>query len=233
MKYYEIKIQRFFDNDMVASNANGDRVKDCEKYFRQISEHLLEETPPIFDYFFLESFDKKKYWEWILCDVQQMTREASIIGGGGLLVSPILKEILESVELVKLHKFYESVLMYKGERLERYIFHFSGDDFWKNNLEGINFSATEFYRSDTREVMSINGGLDVYLRESSNLYKLNKTELYPKRLVLNQRLDFLYMGSIGYASIASEVLKEKIEKAGIIGFEFKELDFEVVVKEDV
>jgi len=48
-------------------------------------------------------------------------------------------------------------------------------------------------------------------------------------LVLNEAFDFFPMGTFLKDDLVSERLKQAIETVGITGFEFSELDYEVVV----
>ena len=64
-----------------------------------------------------------------------------------------------------------------------------------------------------------------------NYIDIYKKDIVPKQIVLNQAVDFIPMfGIINSGVIISERLKNAIEDTGLEGFEFKELDYEVVVE---
>lgn len=231
MKYYKIEVQsHYLKEGMIASHANGDNVENGEKYFDLIDEGELLDSPPVFNSFFLESFDKKKYWEWILCDVHGFIGEGSQMTGSAILVSPALKEILESVQLATPYRFYPSTLKYKREILERYIFHYSGDKIWKNKMDVIDFKKSHFYHSLTKETVEVD---DVHTRldEARKIYNAhngNHRLLFDK-IVLKEPLDFFCLSIDTGNFIASERFRERVESAGLVGFEFSELEYEVEV----
>ena len=62
MKYYKTKIKRIFDKEnKVLGHANGEFVPNGRFYFDRIGKDEIIEDAPIFDYFHLQSFDKKNF----------------------------------------------------------------------------------------------------------------------------------------------------------------------------
>ena len=233
MKYYKIKLQRNFENDMIATNACGDYVEKGELYFRQIEEELLLESPPVFDYFFLKSFDKKKYWEWILCDVHRFIGGGSRMNTGSFFVSPLLKELLESVKLAKPYLFYPSKLKYKGVKVGRYIFHYFGEKIIEEKMTYVDFQSSSICCTTNNRQVQIKD-ITEYLKVDEEIGEATDYDngLKVKKLMLKDELDLYFIGYIGCGMIASDRFRKKVESEGIIGFEFHELDYEVVVKSE-
>lgn len=128
----------------------------------------------------------------------------------GFLVSKKLKEVLEQFNIAKPFRFYESKLMYQGEKLEYYIFHLAQNE-WKE----FNSSQSAFYLNDER--------LDVSITSNRELKKLMKSEPNIKmNLVLKNQSDIFYFSQFNY--VVSELLKNKLEELNISGFEFTELN---------
>ncbi|MDO4230449.1 MAG: hypothetical protein Q4C98_11595, partial [Capnocytophaga sp.] len=61
------------------------------------------------------------------------------------------------------------------------------------------------------------------------IYDKYDEELKIKKVVLTEFFDFIPLNPISSDIIVSEILKQAIEDNNIIGFEFSELDYEVVV----
>ena len=128
MKYYKIDIKTFYDQPMqyVAKGdtfkttkktlqigrANGELVPNARHYFDRMGKGEIIKDAPVFDYFFLESFDKKIYWEWRLQDVHGFIGVGSIIIGW--YISTRFKELLEQFKIAKDYYFYPTKLLYKG-----------------------------------------------------------------------------------------------------------------------
>lgn len=147
MKYYKIQIKSFY-NDRIASSANFIDNSN-EKIFEAIGGGEILQNIPVFDYFFLESFDEKKYWEWKLFDVHKFIGESSRMLGS-LLVSLKLKELFNKFKISKPHFYYKSNLVYKDKKYEYYIFQFTGKKIYKDLTKYINFSKSVFFNPVTR-----------------------------------------------------------------------------------
>ena len=62
MKYYKTKIKRIFDKEnKILGQANGEFVPNGAFYFDRMRKREIIEDAPIFDYFHLQSFDKKNF----------------------------------------------------------------------------------------------------------------------------------------------------------------------------
>ncbi len=121
MKYYKINIKLFY-GDRIASSANGKNVPNSESFFDNIRSGKILNNTPIFDYFILESFDKEKYWEWDFFDVYNGMGEYP--GNYNWYISDDLKLSLENFKIAPNYHFYETRLLYKGEKLKYWVFQF-------------------------------------------------------------------------------------------------------------
>ena len=233
MKYFRIDIKRFYDNDMIATNANGDKILNGSSYFWKMDKGELIQDAPIFDYFYLESFDEKKHWEWQINDVHGFIGEGSQISGW--LISVKLKTLLEKFKIASPCFYYLSKLLYKGRKMDYYIFQFSGRLIYEQTLLYIDYSHTIFWNPVKKENVMIENKED-FLPIYKKIYKENGSidkVMQNKKLVLNNELDFFPMQNFLKDNIVSERLKQAIEENGITGFEFSELDYEVVVDQSV
>ena len=62
MKYYKIDFKSIFEEEnKVLGHANGEFVPNGAFYFDRIGNGEIIEDAPVFDYFHLQSFDKKKF----------------------------------------------------------------------------------------------------------------------------------------------------------------------------
>jgi hypothetical protein len=224
MKYSKIQIKRFYENDMVATHANGDKVFNnilqTEILFKKLGDGEIIDNLPVLSPFTLKSFDKKEFWEWILCDVYSFTRLASYIQGW--YISDKLKLLLENFKIAPQYYFYETQLLYKGEKLKYWIFQFPINPYQNIDFEKSKFMLPQdsnvynfhsedeyifFYRKEHRETKRKLKGITNYLKDNYDIAKSTNNEI-----------------------IVSERLKNAIEENGITGFEFSELDYEVVVQ---
>lgn len=146
MKYYKIKKKGIFEKeDKVLGHANGQFVPNGAFYFDRIGEGEIIEDAPIFDYFHLQSFGEEKDWEWRLQDVHGFIYVGSIITGW--YISDKLKMLLENFKIAPKYHFYETRLLYKGEKLKYWIFQFPIEP-----LQNIVFEKTNFcYLKDGKQ----------------------------------------------------------------------------------
>ena len=141
MKYYKIKRKtQFPELGRIASGAEGKNVPEKE-YFDRIGKREIIENTPIFDYFILESFEKEKYWEWALFDVHDFIGVGSIMCGW--YISDKLKSVLENFRIAPKYHFYETRLLYKGEKFKYWIFQFPIGGFHNYNYEKSDFYYKE------------------------------------------------------------------------------------------
>ncbi len=229
MRYFKINIQPFY-GERIASRANGDNVPDALFYFNKISQGEILFSAPFFDYFFLESFDKKKYWEWKLFDVHRLTKEAGRIPGW--LISEKLKSLLESHNLSKPYYFYPSKLRYKGKKIDYYIFQFTGNLIYEQTLNYVDYPMSIFWEPAKKVSVKVKDKNNFLLEYDRVINETRGMEniLQFKKLILNEPLDFFPLSSLTIGNLISEKLKNAMEENGIEGFEFSELDYEVVVE---
>lgn len=226
MGYYKIDIKRSFPNDMVATNAEGEKIPNAEDYFYQMDRGEEISSPPLFDYFYLKSFDQKEYWEWMLSDVYDFIGEGSQIPGW--LISEKLKNVFDRFNLVEPHFMYNSKLMFKGEKLDYFIFHFRGKVLTDFIREKMSFSKSIFANPITNEIFRVDNKNDFVTKKKACLIAYD-SKIEIKQIVLKEDIDFFPMQSFLVDNLVSKRLKEAIEQEGITGFEFTELDYEVII----
>ena len=223
MKYYKIQIKSFY-GDRIASNANF--IDNSKEYiFKKISLGEIIPDTPIFDYFFLESFDEKQYWEWALFDVHNFIGVGSIMCGW--YISDKLKSVLENFRIAPKYHFYETRLLYKKEKFKYWIFQFIASYRRLNKMQFVNFSQSIFHANNENYVFN---SYEDWSDKNDEIYDECKEKLILKKVVLTESFDFFPLIPISSDIIVSENLKQSIEENGITGFEFFEIDYEVVVE---
>ena len=223
MKYYKIKRKtRFPELGRIASGAEGKNVPEKE-YFYRIGKGEIIENTPIFDYFVLKSFDKEKYWEWALFDIHSFIGEGSQICGW--YISDKLKTILEKFRIAPKYHFYETRLLYKEEKFKYRIFQFPIEP-----LKNIIFEKSNFYyiKNGKQNEIEIKNESE-FMQIRSDLFIEEDIELECSKVCLLDSFDIVYQQPNG-GVLCSERLKQAIEENGITGFEFFEIDYEVVVE---
>lgn len=229
MKYYKIEIQSFFENHRISSDADGDKIFNARYYFEQIGKGEIMSDVTLFDYFTLFSYDKYIYWEWHLFDVFRFTSEAGRMHAW--LISEDFKNLLENFKLSQPHHFYHSKLLYKGEKLDYYIFQFAGKaivDLIRTKY--IDWTKSILFNPIDKSYLHINSTQE-FVDKSLKIMRDSSydKEIQLKKLTLTEELDFFPMATFLHDDIVSERLKNAIETMGIEGFEFSELDYEVSV----
>lgn len=230
MKYFKIKIKTIYqDNDRISSSASGENINNADDYFIKMDNGDIVYDAPIFDFFSLKSYDKKEYWEWLLVDVFDFTGKGSRIPGW--LISKKLRGLLEKFKIAEPHFYYSSKLLYKKEKLDYYIFQFSGKNFRVPLTNYIDFNKSIFYDPNNNIEMTIQNATDLLFQQGKILEEsgFDIINVPIKKLVLNDNIDFISMQNFLGDKIVSENLKKSIEENGITGFEFSELDYEVVI----
>ncbi|MTH15802.1 DUF1629 domain-containing protein [Flavobacterium sp. LC2016-01] len=224
MKYYNIYIKTHY-GERVASSANGQNVPDKDELFGKIRKGEILNSAPVFDYFVLESFDEQKYWEWALFDV--FYGRGDFPHNGNWYVSNDLKKTLENFKIAPEFHFYETKLLYKGDKYKYWIFQFIASYRKLNKMKYINFSKTLFSIKDKEYVFN---SYEEYSQKNEEIYDKYEEDLHLKEVVLNQFFDFIPLNPISSNIIVSENLKEAIENMKFEGFEFTELDFKVILE---
>ncbi len=223
MKYYKIQIKSFY-GDRIASNANF--IDNSKEYiFKKISLGEIIPDTPIFDYFFLESFDEKQYWEWALFDVHNFIGVGSIMCGW--YISDKLKSVLENFRIAPKYHFYETRLLYKKEKFKYWIFQFIASYRRLNKMQFVNFSQSIFHANNENYVFN---SYEDWSDKNDEIYDECKEKLILKKVVLTESFDFFPLIPISSDIIVSENLKQAIEENGITGFEFFDIDYEVVAE---
>ena len=221
MKYYKTKIKRIFDKEnKVLGHANGEFVPNGAFYFDRIGKDEIIEGAPIFDYFHLQSFDKKNFWEWRLQDVHGFIGAGSIITGW--YISDKLKSLLEKFRIAPKYHFYETRLFYKEEKFKYWIFQFPIDYFQNVNHE------KSFYSIPDENILLNFKNREEFLAAYKEEFRKTKRKLITKKICYLENYDLVVNNSIEI--LCSERLKQAIEENGIIGFEFFEIDYEVVAE---
>ena len=221
MKYYKTKIKRIFDKEnKVLGHANGEFVPNGRFYFDRIGKDEIIEDAPIFDYFHLQSFDKKNFWEWRLQDVHGFIGAGSIITGW--YISDKLKSVLENFKIAPKYHFYETRLLYKEEKFKYWIFQFPIDYFLNVNYE------KSFYSIPDENILLNFKNREEFLAAYKEEFRKTKKKLITKKICYSENYDLVANNSTEI--LCSERLKQAIEENGIIGFEFFEIDYEVVAE---
>ncbi|WP_309607564.1 hypothetical protein [Flavobacterium sp.] len=234
MKFYKINDESLDlqqkSKGLVADvpSANGEFVSNGKEYFEKIGNGEILNSTPVFDFFHLQSFGPKEEWEWRLQDVHGGM--GVYPGGGCWYISDDFKLLLENFKIAKLCQFYETKLLYKTNKLKYWIFQFAGRYGKLNKMDYINFSKSTFLADG--KVIEIYS-YEEYLEKNEEFYDKEKKDLEIKRVVLNENIDFTTLYTICEDKIVSEKLKEAIEKMQLKGFIFSELDYEVVVNDEI
>ncbi|GHT19125.1 hypothetical protein FACS189429_6470 [Bacteroidia bacterium] len=222
MKYYKIdRIVIDMTYHKGISNANGEFVPNGEEYFNRIGNGEIIQNASVFDYFHLQSFGDKEDWEWHLQDIH---------GGGWVYprgadwyISDKCKKLLEQFFIAPKYHFYETRLLYKGEKLVYWIFQFPIEPF-----QNIDFQKSDFILKDDNNIYHFDSE-EEYLTFYRREHRETKRKLLCTKLCIKQRYDILY--SPRNEKIVSERLKTAIEENGIEGFEFLEIEYEVVIND--
>ena len=226
MKYYKIDYKGIFkEENKVLGQANGEFVPNGAFYFDRMRKREIIEDAPVFDYFHLQSFDKKIFWEWRLQDVH------GFIGKFPMFciwyISDKLKLVLEKFKIAPKYHFYETRLLYKEEKFKYWIFQFIASYRRLNKMQFVNFSQSIFHANNENYVFN---SYENWSDKKDEIYDECKEKLILKKVVLTESFDFFPLIPISSDIIVSENLKQAIEENGIVGFEFFEIDYEVVAE---
>ncbi len=214
--------------------ANGKFVPTGKEYFERIGKGEIIYDAPVFDYFFLESFDRLRpeTWEWKLQDIHGFIEEYPT-GGGIFFISDYFKQLLEQFNLAHPYHFYPSKLKYKSQKLDYHLFKLSSD-LDKNVLfekcvfdleHRINETKHGIYKGSIKNFKE-------FEEQDEALRRPEKLKLIPKTIVLKYNYDLIALFGTGGGVIISERLKQAIEKAKIEGLEVKPTNYEVIMPEE-
>jgi len=223
MKYYSLKLKLWDDSVLddrtkdpkVYPRANGDRISNNNGFlttsgnFGKIYFENYVDEAPVFDYFYLYNLTSQKEYDWILLDAYDYIGQ-NIPSCRGFLVSKKFKETLERFEIAKPFRFYESRLMYQGEKLEYYIFHLA-----QNEWNEFNPKLSSFHTDGQKLEGVIKGN-----RELKKILRIHPN--VNMKIHLNELFDIFFFAQFGY--VISENLKTEIEKMGLNDFEFIKLE---------
>ncbi|RRJ86497.1 hypothetical protein EG240_16065 [Paenimyroides tangerinum] len=225
MIYYKIKIKKLYENEMIAPSANGKNVPNNEVYFNKMRKGEIIKDTPVFDYFHLESYDLEQYWEWNLFDACDGIGDYP--GNSNWYISNRFKLLFESFKIAPKFHFYETRLLYNGEKLKYWIFQFLAPYRKLNKMEHINFSKSNFSLNKKKYTFS---SYSDWSDINEGIYDEYKTDLKLVKVSLMDFFDFIPLNPISSDIICSEKLRRAIEENRITGFEFSELDYEVEVE---
>ncbi len=196
------------------------QVPNGKTYFDRMGAGEIITDAPVFDYFFLESYGAKKDWEWRLQDIHSFIGEYPI--GNHWYISDALKTLLEQFRIAPQTHFYETRLLYKGEKIKYWIFQMQ---FERNKY--IDFSKSKFGLENETTLYSFNNE-----EEYQTNYRKEYNETDRKYITLKQVIQSSYdlFKTTANDIVITETLKKAIESNGLEGFEFLELHYEVVVE---
>lgn len=218
MKYYKVAPAFNNANKRVASSASGDKVLKGEEYYNILKDGEFHKEIPLLKHFFLESYDEKKYWDFQLNDIHNLIGKANTIIG--YYLSNDFKNILEDFNIAPVFNFYETLLLYKEKELKYWLFQYG-----VNSFDNFNLPQSIFKIEDEEFIIKTQ---DEYWIKKREARKVNTSKLLLKKLSINGNYDFFF-NQINSDTVVSGNLKKIIEDANLKGFEFVQLDYEVVV----
>jgi hypothetical protein len=229
MKFYELKEEQIEGECFVPSVTFEKMTPSLNTMIRLMEKEPFNESIEI-DYFIFDDYGEaylKEFNENNLFDIYTIGPYIGPSNGNCLLVSPKMKALLETVEITTPYIFYPARLLVKGEKID-----YSVLQVYKI-FNSINFEKSKFWLCDSPDDQRLKEFDDTvvndgnhYMEIQETLYNANKTSLRFKSIVYPIYFDISY-GLWGGLFIVSEKLKETIEKEGMKGVAFKELDFEV------
>jgi hypothetical protein len=226
MHFYKIK-KASIENNILIGSVNGKNIPNGNNYFCKINNGEILSNAPIFDYFFLQSFEDKELWEIYLKDIHG---GIGIFPLGNWLVSDKLKKLLEKYLLAKDYFFYESRLLYKGMKLTFWLFQFTAIYRKLNKTKYIDFEKSCFVSKKRSDKLVKLISYSDYLNYEYELKNKENDKILSKKISLKEHVDLITLVPIRPDIVISERLKTAMEENNIEGFEFSELDYEVVVE---
>lgn len=223
MKHYILKLRLWNDSIMdeesdgrkVYPEASGDKVSNSNGYLTKGGElgkiyfEKYVDDAPVFDYFYLYNSTYQKEYDWILLDAYGYVGQ-NVPSCRGFLVSERFKDLLESFKIAQPYRFYKSKLLYRGQKLDYYIFHLA-----QNEWNELNYDLTAIFHEgkNIKPTILNNRELKKLIKEFPDL----KMEI-----CFNKQSDIFYFAHFGY--VVSENLKKEIEKSEFVDFEFVEIE---------
>lgn len=223
MKFYSLKLKLWDDkiidaksnNPRVYPCANGSRIINSGDYLGQAGRiHLSNyvDDAPVFDYFYLYNLSYQSEFDWILLDAYSFAGQ-NIPSIRGFLVSEKFRQVLNNFKVAKPFRFYKSKLMYKGEKLDYYIFQLAQDE-WKE----LDFEESVFHLNGER--------LDIKVTSNREFKKLLadakvQTNELSVNFELNEFADIFFFSQ--YNIVVSENLMSEMIGAELKDFEFHPL----------
>ena len=171
----------------------------------------------------MQTSGPKEEWEWRLQDVHGGAYDYPV--GGYWYISDDFKNLLENFKIAPDYHFYETKLLYKGNKLKYWIFQTPIRPF-----ENLNFQKCEFILKDDVNTYVFQTE-DEYLLFYKKQYRETKRKLGSKKIFFNDNYDYVENPNTG-DKLVSENLKNAIEAMKLEGLEFFEIDY-VVITPDV
>lgn len=149
--------------------------------------------------------------------------------GGSLYLSDRAKQVFEQFDIAKGYHFYPSKLLYKGDKLDYWIFQYAANDNGLSHKLYIDYPKSVFYDEQQDIELKISDYEEFkIIRDRIGEDTDYEKDLIAQKTALNQPVDFIpFFGINSNGTVASEKLKLAIEAADLVGFEFKEVEYEV------
>lgn len=231
MKYYKLSIiRRFPQEDKVLGHANGVFVTNGKAYFQRIGNGEVIPDAPVFDYFHLQSYGIPEEWEWRLQDVHSFIGDGSIINGW--YISDKCKKLFEQFNIAKGFHFYATKLLYKGEKLNYWIFQIAAEENGISNKSYVDYQKSIFFDEEKGVLVEVKDYSEFKIARDKIEQKSDyEKDLITKRIVLKEHVDHIPMFCINNSGeIVSERLKTAIENEGLVGFIFSDLEYPVEIQ---
>lgn len=179
---------------------------------KTIQGYHIVENAPVFDYFLLGDGSSRRKFDWIKLDMYSV-----FALGGGFLVSERFKEVISRFGLPR-HKFYPAKLMYKGQKLDYYLFQLG---------EGTRTIYEQCSYSE-RGSGIVQSAVELGIKHEDDYYDVRQT-YFKKESVLEVH-DFMldkfhdYFICRELFKVVSEPLKEALEAEGLTeGWKFEDI----------
>ena len=182
----------------------------------------VDAAAEVFDHFSLASLSHSSGYDWILLDAYDFIGAVVPVESFGLLVSPKLRGVLETFRIAPPHRFYPAKLLYRGDKLDYFVFH-PAHDKWANlvwersefTLRHRKTRETEPYGRAIRDYEDYNTQ-DKAARDTGRILAVSKA-------CVRSHADLLFEYDRNCLAV-SEPLKNAIESEGITGLETEPLE---------